>query len=904
MVAWNSTEAEFDEERGEIVLISRHRLQDDALKLSAGAKLAKCVGAVSILFVKSDFNSDATKTGEKSNDHEKVTVSLPASLSVVPVPCPSFITPPELCERTLGFPVAPSKPVKVVPRKPSFQPSLNQNTGAGWVQQEGEDDLEEDAEIEELWTSEDVSPTPTIPGRNDSSQKKPSQVHQPKKAQKKPSSFPPVEMPGLASGLIQKLDSINLPQPNVGTDKGIEVRGTFKGKNTLLNKKSTGPNKCKYCRKVINSWESIVEHALEDHGMISEDSDEVACPICKGLFSKRDMSAFIQHVQLHDKNWQNMCKDNPAMFLENSDELSFTPDQDSDLEDNDEEMYLDDFDDSQSDPDQQGSIKRKKGGNRSFPRLNARLTSEVLKCTECGDQVSSYSDILHHCKLHEMFKQCPVCSKQFTLRGGLLRHFITHVDNRVFTCPSCDAYFTRKDNLKRHIEKKCSGIPGSGLLASIGVMERPPQQSPSTSQGKRFKPNPKEKLVLKFGKNWAHKQMDAIGQEMYESPSDFGTPDSSNDNMSEQDFRDIDTEIKTEPQTDNDKNQQEYSGGREENTGHEQSDTDQNPGHFPPAPGPSDESNPRPALSYKCATCDVQFNSIQELKRHVVVEHSEEMPSTSNTQTHQHYEETEEQDIKPILTFPDSNHYTSDLNYTFLQGRQAHSSVTHKSIQEELQAMDVIDIESLGKFTDMDEDSSQSQNQRGQNLTGFPNNLMGDDSGQPSGSSEGFGGEGGLEDLGENSSDSNILGVDSPDQSTSMDSYSERTPDFLRSMGVPKGRKGAVNKTAPICHFCGLVFERPVDILHHGEVHELELPNQCTCTVCLKELSGKDSLLRHANSHIGRWYPCDVCSASFSRKDNLKRHRRKHDEPGGMEMLMNLMPSGLELVSEQDNIPL
>ncbi|XP_033750134.1 zinc finger protein Xfin-like [Pecten maximus] len=885
MVAWNSTEAEFDEEKGEIVLISRHRLQDNALKFNAGAKLAKCVGAVSILFVKSDFNTDAAKQGEKTNDNEKVTVSLPASLSVVPVPCPSFIAPPELDKHPPEFPITPSKPVKVVPKKPSV-PSFNQTSDPGWVQQEDDDDLEEDNEREIPWPSEDLSLMPTNPVRNEISQKRPSQTHQTKKSQKKPSSFSSMEMQVLASGLKQKLDSINLPQPNVGTDKGIEVRGTFKGKNTLLNKKSTGPNKCKYCRKVINSWESIVEHALEDHGMISEDSDEVACPICKGLFSKRDMSAFIQHVQLHDKNWQNMCKDNPAMFIQNSDELSFTPDQDSDLEDNDGEMYLDDFDDSQSDPDQQGTFKRKKGGNRSFPRLNARLTSEVLKCTECGEQVSSYSNILHHCKLHEMFKQCPVCSKQFTLRGGLLRHFITHVDNRVFTCPSCDAYFTRKDNLKRHIEKKCTGIPGSGLMSGIGVMERP--------QGKKFKPNPKEKLVLKFGKNWPQRAMDAAGTDIYESPSDFGTPESSND-MSEQDFRVMGTEIKTEPQTDDD--QQGYTSVRVENSGHEQSN--QNQGQFSPAPGPSDERiSLRPALSYKCATCDVHFNSIQELKRHVLVEHSEETPSSSNVQTHQGYEEAEEQDIKPFLN---SNHYTSDLDYTFPQGRQTHSGITHKSIQEELQAMDVIDIESLGKFTDMDEDSAQSQNQRGQNLKGVPNSLVGDDSGHPSGSSEGFVGEGVIDDMGDNSSDSNLLGVDSPDQSTSMDSYTERNADFLRNLGVPKGRKGAVNKTAPICHFCGMVFERPVDILHHGEVHELELPNQCTCTVCLKELSGKDSLLRHANSHIGRWYPCDVCSASFSRKDNLKRHRRKHDEPGGMEMLMNLMPSGLELISDQDS---
>ncbi|XP_060080542.1 zinc finger protein 236-like [Ylistrum balloti] len=893
MVAWNSTEAEFDEERGEIVLISRHRLQDDALKLNAGAKLAKCVGAVSILFVKSDFNTDSVKPGEKNNDNEKVTVSLPASLSVVPVPCPSFIPSPELDKHLPEFPVTSSKPIKVLSKKPS---SFNQTAISGWVQQEGEEDLEEDNGREEPWASEELSPMPANSGRNESSQRRPPQSYQAKKSQKKPSSFTSVEAQGLVSGLKQKLDTINLPQPNVGTDKGIEVRGTFKGKNTLLNKKSTGPNKCKYCRKVINSWESIVEHALEDHGMISEDSDEVACPICKGLFSKRDMSAFIQHVQLHDKNWQNMCKDNPAMFIQNSDELSFTPDQDSDLEENEGEMYIDDFEDGQSEPDLQGSTKRKKGGNRSFPRLNARLTSEVLKCTECGDQVSSYSNILHHCKLHEMFKQCPVCSKQFTLRGGLLRHFITHVDNRVFTCPSCDAYFTRKDNLKRHIEKKCSGIPGSGLLAGIGVMERPPQQAPGTGQGKRFKPNPKEKLVLKFGKNWPHRPLDSTAPDMYESPSDYGTPDSSNENTSEQDFRETDTEIKTEPQTDDD--QQAYTIGMEENTGHERSDTDQNQFHFSPIPGPSNESNPRPALSYKCATCDVHFNSIQELKRHVVVEHSEETPSSSNLQG---YEGTEEQDIKPTLTFPGSNHYTSDLDYTFSQDRQTHPSITHKSIQEELQAMDVIDIESLGKFTDMDEDSAQSQNQRRQNVTGFPNNLIGDNSAHPAGSSE-LGVVGGLEDMGDNSSDSNLLGVDSPDQSTSMDSFSERNPDFLRNVGVPKGRKGAVNKTAPICHFCGLVFERPVDILHHGEVHELELPNQCTCTVCLKELSGKDSLLRHANSHIGRWYPCDICSASFSRKDNLKRHRRKHDEPGGMEMLMNLMPSGLELISDQDSV--
>lgn len=45
---------------------------------------------------------------------------------------------------------------------------------------------------------------------------------------------------------------------------------------------------------------------------------------------------------------------------------------------------------------------------------------------------------------------CPTCQKEFTLKGNLKRHMLTHAGIRPFACPVCNRGFSRKADLEIH----------------------------------------------------------------------------------------------------------------------------------------------------------------------------------------------------------------------------------------------------------------------------------------------------------------------------------------------------------------------------------------------------------------------------------------------------------------------
>ena len=309
----------------------------------------------------------------------------------------------------------------------------------------------------------------------------------------------------------------------------------------------------------------------------------------------------------------------------------------------------------------------------------------------------------------------------------------------------------------------------------------------------------------------------------------------------------------------------------------------------------------RSGMNYACGGCNVTFASSSELRKHVVLVHSEGQEGGQEDgyfdEGQGHLDERAAEsdlhfDIKPEIDPVTGVGYSADdamsmkAEYEDLYPDDVYSQnkiVTHS--RQQLEGMDVIDIESLGMFAEMDKNKnapdieSSIRRQHSSWVDVSPgssgySNRQPDICVYPLPGSPQYG----ADDSSCNTSDfqthedADIMEKTGGLLSTTADSYDNNISI------TPRKRKNHLQDTAPICQFCGLLFDKAIDIVHHTQEHMDQVKTRSTCTICVKDLSGKDSFLRHANSHIGRLFPCEICYQQFSRKDNLKRHRIKvHD---------------------------
>ncbi|XP_074054340.1 uncharacterized protein LOC141496104 [Macrotis lagotis] len=73
-------------------------------------------------------------------------------------------------------------------------------------------------------------------------------------------------------------------------------------------------------------------------------------------------------------------------------------------------------------------------------------------CTECHKNFAGKYELLRHQLLHtgERPFQCSKCDRRFRQKGHLLRHQRLHTGERPFRCPECDECFRLKADMKAH----------------------------------------------------------------------------------------------------------------------------------------------------------------------------------------------------------------------------------------------------------------------------------------------------------------------------------------------------------------------------------------------------------------------------------------------------------------------
>lgn len=94
-------------------------------------------------------------------------------------------------------------------------------------------------------------------------------------------------------------------------------------------------------------------------------------------------------------------------------------------------------------------------------RIKTESGAVTHMCSTCNKAFSTRTNLLRHMLSHENQKpfQCTICGRGFTQSGSLKQHMYIHTGERPYECPICNAAFTQGKTLKFHMRRHTGEKP-------------------------------------------------------------------------------------------------------------------------------------------------------------------------------------------------------------------------------------------------------------------------------------------------------------------------------------------------------------------------------------------------------------------------------------------------------------
>ncbi|CAG2233912.1 unnamed protein product [Mytilus edulis] len=522
-------------------------------------------------------------------------------------------------------------------------------------------------------------------------------------------------------------------------------------------------------------------------------------------------------------------------------------------------------------------------------------SKNIPRCLTCNVRLGTYKELINHNTVHGKSSVCPVCNRFFTTRGSFIRHSIAHMQKRSFPCPCCYACFTRKDNLKRHFnvthkttdwkpvgtqnleEKVQSGskdLTEQDEISDVFVDNNPSNFSPVfptfEQPTKVSAVATATKFVDKTSKlnsivdNLHCKKKLPVLRSILTSKhikGPIGTHISEQLKNAEPLSAEI-LEIDLE------------ESNFEKNTGVNYMCSACNIGfhslaemkaHIVRTHGEdiandqmSSEEDSKDQLD-EFDNTDHQGKSLNEIEQGISDYNAcpEIVIQENQTFEGQQVDEFLNSNVFDIGRIESVKNDSENLNKP--SEVQVSSNIKQLLTPSQIKQESEIDLESWIKCQSL-YDSSEKEENEIKSETGNCGTEIYQSQTQPSSLIL---------------PDTDALFAKHLYEPGSIQNKHNRVvqrPKQKETESKPKKRRIALHSELTVCRLCGMYLDSGAQVVQHGTQQHPGQLDPATCVVCFTKLSGYDSLYRHCQLHFGVMFSCQYCKSKFTRKDNLTRH--------------------------------
>ncbi|XP_052101311.1 uncharacterized protein LOC127735234 [Mytilus californianus] len=533
--------------------------------------------------------------------------------------------------------------------------------------------------------------------------------------------------------------------------------------------------------------------------------------------------------------------------------------------------------------------------NQQRSQQNAK---NIPRCLTCNVRLGTYKELINHNTVHGKSSVCPVCNRFFTTRGSFIRHSIAHMQKRSFPCPCCYACFTRKDNLKRHfnvthkntdwkpvdtqnleetVQSGSKNLTEQDEMSGVFLGDKPSSFSPvfptfeqptkgsSVTTATSF--NDKTSKLNSIVDNLHCKKklpvLRSILTMNHKGP--IGTQISKQlkhvDPLSTENLE-IDLE----------------ESNFEKNAGVNYMCSACNIGFHSLA-----EMKAHIVRTHGEDVANDQISSEDDSKDQIDEFENTDLQGRSLNEKEQgisDYDACPEIVIKEDQTFEGQQVDEFFNSNVFDIGRiesMKYDSDTSKRTSEvqmpsntelllnpsQIKQESEIDLESWIKCQSLYDSSEKEENENFIEIkpeTGTCGTQIYQNQSQPS-------------SLTLPETDALFAKhLYEPGISQNKHNHVVQRPKQKETESKPKKRRIALHSELTVCRLCGMYLDSGAQVVQHGTQQHPGQLDAATCVVCFTKLSGYDSLYRHCQLHFGVMFSCQYCKSKFTRKDNLTRH--------------------------------